>query len=390
MKIALLLSRIPYPLEKGDKLRAFHQLRVLSQKHEIHLICTHDAKIHPKAEEILKPYCTSIHIFPFSRIELGFHLVRNIFRTLPMQVGYFYSPSVRKRINKLLDEINPEVIYCQLIRTAEYVRNRKMPKVIDFQDVFSINVERRFKHAPFYVKPLLLLEYKRLKRYETEVFQYFSNSVIISEAERELLPFQEKNRVMISANGVDMEYFCAKESFKDIDLVFTGNMGYPPNIDAACYLADEILPEIRKEFPYTNLTLAGANPFYSVKNLQKDFVTVTGWVEDIRGYYSRAKIFVAPMRMGTGLQNKLLEAMAMKTPCITTSLANVALGAKPGEEILIADTKEELVARILQLIQSDELRKKLSEAGYLFVKRNYSWEKEVEALEKALEKAIGQ
>ncbi|MDP4282525.1 MAG: glycosyltransferase, partial [Bacteroidota bacterium] len=166
------------------------------------------------------------------------------------------------------------------------------------------------------------------------------------------------------------------EREKEYDLVFTGNMGYPPNINAAEFLVNKILPLVLKNKPETNLLIAGASPNLRVSVLKSPHVEVTGWVPDMRECYARARIFIAPMLLGTGLQNKLLEAMAMKIPCITSPLANQALKAKEGEQILIANSNEEFAKAILRLLDDPVLSQKIAANGYDYITRNFSWEKE--------------
>jgi glycosyltransferase involved in cell wall biosynthesis len=180
---------------------------------------------------------------------------------------------------------------------------------------------------------------------------------------------------------VDMDFFHPTDHRKPYDLVFTGNMGYPPNINAAEYLVNQILPLVMKRKPDVRLLIAGANPNVRVMVLKSPHVEVSGWVPDMRECYAAARIFVAPMQLGTGLQNKLLEAMAMKIPCITSPLANQALQAENGKEILVAATPAEYSDHIMTLLGNPALANSIAENGHGFVLRNYSWERETAKIE---------
>ena len=153
------------------------------------------------------------------------------------------------------------------------------------------------------------------------------------------------------------QHFTPQEQDAEYDLLFTGNMNYPPNIDSVIFLVQKVLPLVRKERPGTSLLISGVDPSPSVRDLARvdPLVTVSGWVKDIRSSYAAARIFIAPMQIGTGLQNKLLEAMAMRMPCITSPLANNAVGAPVDDAILIGNTPEEYAAHILRLL-SDPAR----------------------------------
>jgi glycosyltransferase involved in cell wall biosynthesis len=174
-------------------------------------------------------------------------------------------------------------------------------------------------------------------------------------------------------NGVDNQFFEAFITEKKFELVFTGNMGYPPNIEAALFIEREIMPPLLKLFPNLVCLISGANPHPTLKALSTAHFKVNGWVEDIRESYASAQIFIAPMMLGTGLQNKLLEAMAMGLPCITTTLANNALLATPEVEILIANDAEAFIQQIQRLLNDPILYENIANAGQKFVKANYQW-----------------
>lgn len=225
------------------------------------------------------------------------------------------------------------------------------------------------------------MEYKRLLRYERDIFTKFDTKTIISQPDRALLPHPDRAEVVIIPNGVDHDYFKPVKGDKTYDVVFTGNMGYPPNIDAAKFIAEEIFPLVLKEFPKAKLLLAGATPHSRVLALQSENITVSGWMADIRESYASSRIFIAPMRIGTGLQNKLLEAMAMEMPCITSVLANQALGAKENEEILIGNSAHEYAYHITKLLKDKKYADTVAQNGHAFVKTVFSWEHSVETLE---------
>jgi len=386
MKLFILLPRVPYPTEKGDKLRAFNQIKQLSKHHEIILCALNDSVLHEKAIPVLSKYCKSVHIIPISKFSIIFSLIKTIFTDKPLQVGYFYNKSTAKKIKKLIDFYKPDHIYCQLIRVAEYVREIAIPKTLDYQDVFSKGVERRLESSASYIKPFLRLEHKRLLKYEHDIFSAFDNKIIISVPDRDQIPHPDRENIVVVPNGVDTDFFKPIESEKEFDLVFTGNMGYPPNINAAEFLVLKILPIVLKRKPGISLLIAGANPHLRVSVLKSSNVDITGWVSDMRECYAAARIFIAPMQIGTGLQNKLLEAMAMQVPCITSPLANQALQAKENEEILIASTPEEYADLILMLLTNPDKSREIAMEGYNYVLRNFSWEKETAKIEEMISK----
>lgn len=238
--------------------------------------------------------------------------------------------------------------------------------------------------SPWYLKLILKIEYKRLLKYEALVFNAFANKTIISEPDREFIPHPLKDQIYVIPNGVDLKYFCPIKMQKQYDLVFTGNMSYPPNINSAIYLIDEILPLIIKSGRKLNVLIAGASPHSSLTARASENVHISGWQDDIRDSYNKSKVFIAPMQIGTGLQNKLLEAMAMRMPCITSPLANAALKARPGIEIIVCSSPEEYAESIINLIENTNFADQIAINGHQFVKQNYIWEETTRELEKII------
>lgn len=385
MKILVILSRFPYPLEKGDKLRAYNQIKALSKHHEIILFALTENSPTQNDIDNIKPLCSHLEIFKLSRLSIIKNLVRTFFGKLPMQVGYFYSSAAQRKINSLVESQNPDHIFCQLIRTAEYAKPYKnIPSTLDYMDVFSMGIQRRMSTAPLLLKPAFRMEYKRLVNYEKNIFGFFKNKIIISGQDRDLMPVADKEKITIISNGVDTEYFKPIKQSKDFDILFNGNMNYPPNIESAEYLVHKILPIVRKKYPSVKTLISGTNPNKRILALASDTIKVSGWVNDIRENFAHSRMLVAPMFLSIGLQNKLLEAMAMQIPCITSTLANNALKAENGKSILIADTPEQYAEYIISLLDNEQKAADIALNGYNYVHKNFSWEKETEKLEKLL------
>lgn len=381
MKILALLSRVPFPLEKGDKLRAYHQLRVLSQSHEIYLVALSDGKVHPNAIEKLSQFCKEVHVIKIGKISILWNLFLAFFKGIPMQCGYFFSSRAKRKFDAIVDRVKPDHIYCQLVRVVEYVKDLDLPKTLDYQDVLSKGMARRREVAPFYSRPLFAMEYRRLCKYEKKAMSIFDNCTIITSVDRDLIPHDEKNSIHVIPNGVDLEQFANIDATKEFDLIFAGNMNYAPNIDAAEYLVEQIFPLILRNLPNAKLVLCGATPSARVKALASEKVIVTGWVDSMSEYYAKSRIFIAPMRLGTGLQNKLLEAMATRLPCITSQLAGRPLEkAVAGRDLLICDSPQEYSDAVMLLMTDTYKYNQLSQAGYDFVKQNYNWEAATEKL----------
>lgn len=386
MKIFVLLPRIPWTLEKGDKLRAFNQIKQLAKDNEV-VLCALNAESKVNKEEAfraLQPYCVSISFIDIKKTSVLFNTFAAFFKGIPFQCGYFYNKKANKKIQNLIKKHKPDMLFGQLLRVAQYIRHEKTPKTIDYQDVFSMGMKRRYDIAPFYLKPFFNMEYKRLKRYERVIFDEFDVKTIISIPDREFIDHPDKKDILIVPNGVDHEYYSPMQREKKYDIVFTGNMAYAPNVNAVEYLAYEIMPLVWKEIPDAKLYVAGASPDPRVKKVASDKIIISGWIDDIREAYAQSKVFIAPMRIGTGLQNKLLEAMSMSLPCITTHLANESLQAEKDKEILVGGNAEELARHIVTLLTDKEKADALAQNGYDFVHRVYDWGEATNIMEEAM------
>ena len=328
-----------------------------------------------KAENELKKFVDKIYVYRSNKVSTLINMLIAGVIGYPFQIGYFFNTGAHFYFKKVIQKEQPDHIFVQLIRMAEYVlKTQNISKSLDYMDTFSKGIERRMEKEKGLKRLAYRFEFNRLKKYEEKVFSYFDNHYIISSQDRDSFSFEKAKSISISPNGVDHNFFTPKNNIiKSYDLVFTGNMSYPPNVSAVIYIAKEIMPLLIKDYPNIQLLIAGATPTSSVKGLANKNITVSGWIDDIRDAYNDSKIFLAPLQIGTGLQNKLLEAMSMEVPCITSKLANNALGAKRESEILIGETPQEYVELIKRLINNEDLRNNLTKNAKLFVEQNYNW-----------------
>lgn len=373
MKLVVLTSRVPYPLEKGDKLRIFHQIKHLSHSHEICLICLNDS-----TEEIdtsvLKQFVSELHIIQLSKWKIPFRMLFAFFHHLPFQVLYFLEQKNKKKIEDIIQQFQPNQIYCQLIRTAEYIKDLlQYDKSIDYMDAFSAAAMRRAETEKGVRKLFWKIEFDRVKKYERGIFDYFKHHAIISHQDRNLLAIPSNKNIDIVPNGVDTAHFRNLNSIKKFDLVFAGNMNYPPNIAAAIFLAKEILPKVSLQFPNVTLLIAGANPSQDVLELANDQITISGWMNDIREAYCESRVFVAPMFIGAGMQNKILEAMSSELPVITTSLAAEAFPEKNLSKLIEANSAFEFAKAIQYYLLNENAQTNDGKSNRLYVEEKYSW-----------------
>lgn len=383
LKIFVLTPRFPYPLEKGDKLRIYYQLQELAKRHEIVLCALHEEPILAEHRAKVEALCSKVYTFKLPKWRIYTRLLTSFLGGLPLQVAYFYHRHLTSKIQACIKETAPDHIFCQLIRVAPYVADLDIPKTIDYMDTLSVNAARWADRASWPLKPILKREAKQLAHFEARMFTKFDTHTIISEQDRALLQFEKKTEVHILPNGINLDFFKPLERPKKYDISFIGNMGYKPNVEAALYLVKKIMPEVWAKYPNTSVLLAGARPTKEIQALAETHpqVHVTGWIDDIREAYASSRFFVAPLFIGSGQQNKILEAMAMGIPCITTPLVNNAIGACPKKDILLAETRKQFVQNIFLLIQHIDKGVQLQQNGLKFIQTNYHWSTFVHQLE---------
>ena len=335
---------------------------------------------------LLKEHCEDVWVKRISKAGILKRLATAFFSKLPFQIAYFTSSKAKREFDWYYRQVQPDLVYCQLARMVEYVKGIAPEKLaLDYQDAFSKGLERRVSLEPSWKKGFVETEFKRMQAYESAVFERFGKKFIISEQDASYIQHPSRKEIIVLPNGVDVDHYRPEPFPKTIDLLFTGNMQYEPNVNCIVYLIKEVFPKLASEFPHLQLVAAGKNPSAELRNLKSGNLQLTGWVNDLRKYYRTARLFVAPMQIGIGMQNKILEAMSMGLPVITSSLANNAIGAKHGKEVWIADTPEKVAEGISYLLNNTELALNLGQHARDLMLRKYSWTHQNAALTTELE-----
>jgi len=374
LKILIVASRFPYPIQKGDKLRLYNQMKTLSEHHELYLYTCSTHKVHAKDKTEVLKYCKQIRIHELDSKEIAANLFRTGLGKIPFQTGIYFNDQIQKEIETFVQEYSVEHIYCQLIRMAQGVRNIKLPKTIDYMDAFGFGMKQRAKMGGLAKKLIYAIESKRVKKYEKEIFPDFDHHTVITKKDKERID-APTDKIHVIANGVDADFFTNTGGVEEFDIVFVGNMGYLPNIDAAVFLVQKILPKlIKKSGVNYKVLIAGARPTKQVIDLAKeDNVTVAGWMEDIRSAYKSGRMFIAPIFNGIGQQNKILEAISMEIPCIVNQSVAEGLGLEHEKHCLIAETADEFVNQVIELEKNAALMGSMIVQGKEKIQADFNW-----------------
>ena len=383
MKILYVTHSCPYPPNKGDRIRSFHLLRHLSSQHKVTLIypgfSTHDLD----QREILKKYCVDVFAIPHSPFLARLKCLLALLKGQSLTLGYFYSRGLQERIQWG----SYDVVIADCSSMAQYILDLPQPKVVDFVDVDSEKWNTYARSSSFPLSWLYRLESQRLSRFEQEIIQRTEACLVTSEHERKYLGLND--HVFVVPNGVDLDYFC----FNRCDsvaashtLLFMGAMNYFPNIDGVEFFVREIFPLIQQQIPSVKFIIAGMHPAKRIQRLAGPDILVTGSVPDMRPYLNKATVSVVPLRIARGIQNKILEAMAMKVPVVATTVSNAGIHAKDGQEVLLADTPEFFAKAVLRLLRDHNLGESLALQARQLVENKFSWEHSLQELDVAIER----
>ncbi|WP_022668874.1 TIGR03087 family PEP-CTERM/XrtA system glycosyltransferase [Desulfospira joergensenii] len=394
-KILYLCHRIPYPPNKGDKIRSFNEIKFLSKDHTIDLISLADDPNDLKYVQDLKKYCRKVKVFLLNKKVAKIKGILSLLYGKSISQGYFYQKNFQKRVDKWSDFEQYDAFICFSSPMAEYIfklkKNRKDVAgtlIMDFCDLDSDKWIQYARKTPFPLNIVYKKEAFRLFEFEKKINKIFNKSVFVSKKEAALFikRYPDAKDIQIISNGVDYQYFDAEkievtQSFPSPMIVFSGAMDYYANIDGVTWFTKEILTEIKKEIPNIKFYIVGSNPDPSVKALEKDpSVVVTGFVEDIREYYKAADLCIIPLRIARGVQNKVLEAMAMGKAIISTSQAVQGINPEVSRVIEIEDDPKRIAQKIIVFVNDRDKIGEMGKAGIQFVSRYHNWQVNLERL----------
>ena len=379
VKLLFLTSRLPYPPFRGDKLHLLNILKPMSRRHEIVLVSFIQNDEERQWFEELRPFCKRIEVVHLPTWRSLLSCMGAVLSNTPFQVAYFRSRQMQDLVRRVAGEERPDAIHIHLIRMAQHAEKlRDIPRVVDLTDATSLYLSRFRMASRNPLKKLLLAEeLRRILLYES-LLTTFDRSLVCSPLDLSVMIRHVPGaKVEIARNAVDMGRFPQLDGTVKTDanrLIFTGNMTYFPNADAAQFLVRDILPLVRREIPGVRVFLVGQNPPLSVRALAGDGVVVTGFVEDISAEYARSAVAVAPVRFGAGTLYKLLEPLALGVPVVTTTTGIGGLDLTPGIDVLVADSAAALADHIVCLLRDPDLRHALSQRAALKVRALHDWD----------------
>jgi polysaccharide biosynthesis protein PslH len=392
--ILYLVHRLPYPPNKGDKVRSYNLLKHLAAQHSVFLGTFVDDPDDMQHIDTVRSYCSDLHV---ARLEPRFAKIRSLNALLaddPLTLRYYRDARLQDWVDHICRQQKIDAIVVFSSAMAQYVKSiTRVPILIDFVDVDSA---KWTQYAPNHRWPMSWLyrrEGKYLLAYEREIAACAARSFFVTDAEVALftqLAPECAVRVEALCNGVDADYFAPNDKHPspyaadEIPIVFTGAMDYLPNIDAVRWFVADILPTLREGRPQLRFFIVGRSPTPEVMALANTNVTVTGTVPDVRPYLQHAAVVVAPLRIARGIQNKILEAMAMAKPVLASAECAAAVDAVIGQELLAATMPADFIAEIETLLQDTGRRISIGMAARQRVLARYSWEAHLSGMDQFL------
>lgn len=392
MKILYVCHRFPFPPKRGGKIRPFNMIRHLSQEHEV-TVCSL-ARSDSEAEEGrgIAPHCARFEMAVVSDPVQTLRMVARLPTPVPSSMGYFYSPELARKVDSLLARERFDLIFVHCSSVAQYVEKvRGIAKILDFGDMDS---QKWLEYVNYKMFPLSMgywLEGTKLVREEKRLARQFDLCTATTRAEWETL---ESYRTGVSSdwfpNGVDAGFFKPDGEGYDPDTIsFIGRMDYYPNQEAMFRFCADVWPRLRAQRPNMKLLIVGADPIPAVQKLgELPGVTVTGSVPDVRPYILRSAAMVAPLNIARGTQNKILEAMAMGVPVVSSRIAAGGVDAVSGEHFLVADTAEEYAEAIRSIIGDPAERARLAQAGRERMLSHHAWPRSMERLDAIIARCL--
>jgi polysaccharide biosynthesis protein PslH len=383
MRILFVAARFPSPALVGYQVRALHQLRLLSQRHRITLLAFTVGRLDDRDRHAVAELCDEVHTVPIGRLDMARALLRGIGSERPLQTLLFETAPMRDALQALLAEQRHDLVHLQLARMAGHLECPvPIPRVIDLIDALSLNMRLRQTHDRGPMRWAARLEAARLMRYERDICRDWDRALVVSETDRRAIG--DFPNLLVNSNGVDVARFRPRAGGRDpVRVVFTGNLGYFPNVDALRWCVETILPALWQAMPAVRFAIVGARPNRLVRRLARrdSRIQLEGHVDDLQPALARSAVALAPMRAGSGQKLKVLEAMACGVPVVATSRAVSGIDADPERHLLVADTPERFAHAVLRILREPRLADMLAAAGRQLVEQRYAWERSVDELD---------
>lgn len=378
--VLYLTHRVPYPPDKGDRIRTYHLLRFLTQRANVYLACLADEPTSDDTIGALRRLCARLAVVRVGGWSRRLRIAGSLLAGRTASEGAFASPELSGVLGNWTKSIRFDVALTSSSSLVPYLRQPGLEKVPATVDLIDVDSQKWLDYATDGSGPtawLHRLEGVRLRRLERTLPSWTRGVALVSEAEAQLYRrFCTPGRIVAATNGVDLDYFQPTTQGMQPACVFVGALDYRPNVDAACWFCKEVWPRIHRRLPGAEFWLVGRRPTAAVRRAaRRPGVQLIGQVPDVRPYVGRASVAVVPLRLARGVQNKVLEAMAMAKPTVASPPALAALGAQPGAHLIAASTPGEWEEAVVSLLEDPGACRDLGLAARSYVEKHHHWDR---------------
>ncbi len=393
MNILYICHRFPYPPKRGGKIRPFNMIRHLTASGHTVTVCSLSRSPQETEEaQGIAPHCD---VFEIGQVREWAQMARMVVRLpvpTPSSMGYFYSPELARRIDAHLQSKRWDLVFVHCSSVAQYVASvTGVPKILDFGDMDSQKWLEYANYKPFPLSMGYRLEGSKMLAAEKRLARQFDLCTATTRAEWETLDgYGTGADTDWFPNGVDAGFFCPVDEPYDAQTIsFIGRMDYYPNQECMSRFCEQVWPLLRQQRPAMQLLIVGADPSPAMRKLgELPGVTVTGSVPDVRPFIRKSALMVAPLNIARGTQNKILEAMAMGVPVVTSTIAAGGVDAQSEEHFLVADTPQDYAQAVLRIVDNPQERSRLAVAGRQRMLTNHAWTGSMQRLDGIIERAI--
>jgi len=377
-KVLFVTSRLPYPPVGGDRIRSYWLLKLLSKYYKVHLVSIAEIKdkiYESEFHKFSKDLGIEYKLFYKSKLNFYYNTIKSVFNNLPLQVNYYYFSDVQQYINDIY--VNYDLIFSVLVRTAKYVLHLNKPKILDMTDLISLNYKRSIKktYSSFW-KLLYFFEIPRLVSFEKKCLTLFNNVILVNKEE---IDYLEKklgivNNLVYIPNGVNpnlFNYNCKNSQYSSY-VSFLGKLDYQPNNDSVLWFIKNVLPYLDKRIKFA---IIGPNPSKKLQKIARKNkrIELLGFLKDPYCILKSSIASVVPLQTGGGIQNKVLESMALGCITIVSSLAAKPIGATHMKEYIIEDNPQKMAEIINDIYKNPDKYMHIKHRAREFIKRNFSW-----------------
>ena len=393
MNILYVCHRFPFPPKRGGKIRPFNMIRHFAASGHRVTVCSLARSAAEAAEGAgIAPYCADFELAHVGEPMQFARMVARLPITTPSSMGYFYSPALAQRVRARLAEQRWDLIFVHCSSVAQYVEHvRDVPKLLDFGDMDSQKWIEYANYKPFPLSLGYRFEGAKMMMAEKRLARRFDVCTATTRAEWQTLEdYGTGASTDWFPNGVDSEFFCPGDEPYDPDTIaFVGRMDYYPNQECMSRFCDHVWPLLRARRPNLKLVIVGADPSAAMRRLgDRPGVTVTGSVPDVRPYVRKSAVMVAALAIARGTQNKILEAMAMGVPVVTSRVAAGGVDAEAGTHLVVGDSPQEQAEAIFKLLDSPAERQRLALAGRQRMLSHHAWTQSMKRLDAIVERCI--